>query len=242
MPWWSILILLVAVSGGLFAVMFHFIGRNYTEAMRRLQALSAENLQRQEELKQKQEEAERHYQEQVGRAQVEAERLVADARQEAETTRARTVDQARAEGERIVQQARDAADSLKKELDREIAVRSIERACDLLHAVLPGELRQTIQSHWLDELVGNGLAKLDAVKAGDPVTEATVVSAFPLNDEQRRRLKQWLKDKLGHDVVVTETADEGLVAGMTITLGSLMLDGSLASRVRRAAREAQERT
>jgi F0F1-type ATP synthase delta subunit len=33
--------------------------------------------------------------------------------------------------------------------------------------------------------------------------------------------------------------DEQLIAGLTITLGSLVLDGSLATKVQRAARRAQ---
>ena len=42
-----------------------------------------------------------------------------------------------------VQQAREAGESLKKDLQKEIERRAVERACEMLHDVLPGELRQT---------------------------------------------------------------------------------------------------
>ena len=47
-------------------------------------------------------------------------------------------------------------------------------------------------------------------------------------------------DRLGRDVAVTEAVDETLVAGMTVTVGSLVFDGSLAAKVRKAIQRARE--
>lgn len=240
MSFWPFLVLQVVVVVGALAALRRLLSRNLTDATSRLQNLSADYLNRQEELKQRMSESERQYQERIARAKVEAEQLVAEARQEAEASRTKTLEQAHREGERIVQQAREAAEALRKELDREIEHRAIERACELIQEVLPGQLRETVQSPWLDELIHNGLSQLDAVKADDHLQEVRVVSAFPLNDRQRASLRQWLKHTLGKELPVNETVDERLVAGLTITLGSLVLDGSLSSRVRQAARQAQE--
>jgi F-type H+-transporting ATPase subunit delta len=65
-----------------------------------------------------------------------------------------------------------------------------------------------------------------------------VVSAFPLSAAQRQALTRWLSERIGRDITLSEQVDERLVAGLTITLGSLVLDGSLASKVRQAARRA----
>ena len=46
-----------------------------------------------------------------------------------------------------------------------------------------------------------------------------------------------LKERLGRDVTVTERIDDRLVAGLTMTIGSLVFDGSLASRVQEAMRK-----
>jgi F-type H+-transporting ATPase subunit delta len=70
--------------------------------------------------------------------------------------------------------------------------------------------------------------------------EAKVVSAFPLSEAQRRLLQDRLKKKAGHEITLTEEADERLIAGLVLTLGSVVLDGSLASKVRGAARRVQE--
>jgi F0F1-type ATP synthase delta subunit len=55
-------------------------------------------------------------------------------------------------------------------------------------------------------------------------------------------LQRRLKEKLGREIRLSESTDERLVAGLTITLGSLILDGSLASKVREAARQAIHET
>ena len=68
-----------------------------------------------------------------------------------------------------------------------------------------------------------------------------MVSACPLNAHQRETLTRRLQEKLGRDIVVHEETDERLVVGLVITLGSLVLDGSLASKVQHAARQAQQR-
>ena len=215
------------------------ISRNLTDASAHLQGLNAEYTKRHDELKQRLAEAERQYAEQMDRAKAEAGQLVVQARQEAESSKAKLLDDTRSESERIVQQGLESRDALRKEIEQMMEHRAIERACELIQEVLPGQLRRDIQLQWLDELLHNGLTQLDGLRTEEGIQEASVVSAFPLNDTQRQLLKERLKKKFGRDVSLTETTDDALVAGLVITLGSVVLDGSLASKLREAARHAQ---
>lgn len=241
MSFWPLLVIQLVVFAGLVIGIRRLLSRNLTDASTHLQGLNAEYARRHEELKTRLEEAERQYKEQMARAQAEAEQLIAQARQEAESSRAKLLEEAHAESERVVQQGLQSRDALRKEIDHMVDVRAIERACELIQQVLPGQLREDIQSHWLDELIHNGLAQLDQVRTEEQVTEAHVTSAFPLNEDQRRALHERLKKKLGHEITMTEETSAQLVAGLTITIGSVVLDGSLASRLKRAARQVQER-
>ena len=216
------------------------LSRNLTDAAARLQGLNAEYSRRHEELKQHLGEAEQQYKDQMTRAKTEAERIIAQAKQEAESSKTRVIGEARAESEHLMQKTLESREALKQELEREMDARAIEQACKLVQEVLPGQLRREVQSYWLDELIQNGLAHLDGVKMGDGVTEARIVSVFPLNEQQRRTLHDRLKQQLGRDVAMKEETDEGLVAGLTIMLGSLVLDGSLASKLNDAVRRAKE--
>lgn len=241
MSLWPFLIVQVVIFIGLVVVLRRLLRRHLTSAAAHLQGLNAEYTRRHDELKHQGAEAEQQYLEHMAHAKSEAEQILTQSRQDADSAKTKLLGEARAESERIVQQGLEAHEALKKELEQRMESRAIDRACELIQEVLPGQLRPTIQSQWLDELLHNGLAQLDQLKAQEPVQEARIASACPLNVQQRTVLRHWLKDRLGHDVTLTEVVDERLVVGLTITLGSLILDGSLASKVRHAARRAHER-
>ena len=67
-----------------------------------------------------------------------------------------------------------------------------------------------------------------------------MVSALPLTKEQSAMLRARLKERLGREAAVTEETDDRLVAGLVLTVGSLVFDGSLASRIQDAMRKAKD--
>jgi F0F1-type ATP synthase membrane subunit b/b' len=236
---WPFLIVLGTVFAALVVVLRYVLSRNLTSASAHLQTLSADYAHRQEELKARLEESERQYQEQTARARVEAERLITEARQEADSLRNRQLEEARQESERIVQQALESRDALRQELEQTLEGRALERACELLQQALPDQLKQELQQLWMDTLLRNGLAPAARVPAEESVGEARVVSAFPLTAAQRKLLQERLRSLLSRDLALKEETDPRLVAGLTITVGSLVLDGSLACRLQQAVRRAR---
>ena len=239
MSFWPFLVLQSVIFLGLVWVLRQMLGRNLTDATAHLQRLNAEYARRQEELKQRLEEAEQQYRTQMTQAKVEAEELVTRARQETESSRARLLEEARGESERIVQQGMESRDALRREIEQQMEARVIERACELIAEALPQQLRQDIQAQWIAELLRQGFGRLSLNGSHESIREVRVACAFPLTSEQRQALSQRLKDALGRDVPLTEAVDDGLVAGLMITIGSLVLDGSLKSKVQHAARHAQ---
>jgi F-type H+-transporting ATPase subunit b len=236
---WPFLLLQVVIFVALVVVLRRILSRNLTSATVHLQGLSVEYGRRQEELKKRLEEAEQQYREQMSRAKSEAEQMVTRARQEAESSRVRLLEEARTESERIVQQGLESREAMRKEIEQRMERRAIERACELIQQALPDRLRRDIHAQWLEQLIREGLAQLDQIAADDHLREAAVVSAFPLTADQRQALRGRLKGKVGHDIELVEAVDGRLVAGLTITMGSLVLDGSLSSKLQHAARQAQ---
>ena len=233
------LLLQIVIFVGLVVVLRRILGRHLTSAAAHLQRLGAEYATRQEEVKRQLAEAEQHYREQVARAKAEAEQIMTQSQQEAESAKGRLLEEAHAESERIVQQGLESREALQQHLEQQLETRAIARAVELIQSVLPGQLREDMQSHWLDEMIHTGLVQRDAVPLQASVREARVVSACPLTVSQRTTLRTWLKERLGHDVTLAEAVDERLVIGLTLTIGSVVFDGSLASKVLQAARLAQ---
>jgi F-type H+-transporting ATPase subunit delta len=65
------------------------------------------------------------------------------------------------------------------------------------------------------------------------VLTARVVSAVPLAEAQRRRLKERLESLEGRPVFLTFALDPGLIGGLTVTLDHRLLDVSVKGRAER---------
>jgi F-type H+-transporting ATPase subunit delta len=62
---------------------------------------------------------------------------------------------------------------------------------------------------------------------------AEVVSAQPLSDDQRRRLDDQLRQAMGKKVSVDVRVDPALLGGLTVKVGSRMVDASLKTKLHR---------
>ena len=237
------LLLQVVIFAGLVAVLRKVLSRSATDTAAHLESLSAEYTRRQEELKRRLEESEKQYTEQVSKAKAEAERIIAEAKQEATASQAKTMEEARLESERVVRQGIETRDALRRDIEREIDARALERACELIQQTLPMNLREELQKRSFDDLFRDGLAKqFEWLKTEEAAHEVKVVSELPLTKEQQATLRSQLKARLGREVTVTEQTDGRLVAGLMITIGSLVFDGSLASKIQEAMRKANDAT
>ena len=61
--------------------------------------------------------------------------------------------------------------------------------------------------------------------------EADVTSAQPLTDEQRAKLAETLKARVGKDVKLNTAVDESLIGGLVVKVGSRMIDTSIRSKL-----------
>ncbi len=88
---------------------------------------------------------------------------------------------------------------------------------------------------FLVEDIANTYGELEDVAAGR--VKATITSATEIPAEQRDALVASIKSKTGREVVATEVVDGGLLAGLTIQVGDLVVDGSLRSHLQRVRQE-----
>ena len=235
----QLLIFQVIIFIGLVVIVRHLMGRHATTATAHLQGLTQDYLKKQEEMKKRLEDAERHYQELLAKAQHESQELKNQAIKEMDEKRQKLLEEARQEAERIVKQAVSAKDSLYRELQSSLEKQAVEKACELIQAVLPGELQEETHIRWLDQVLENGMLHMEHLEMPEPVEEVHVVSARPLTAAQKGKLLGKLRTSLGYPVTLQEKVDPKIIAGLTITLGHLVLDGSLVSKLQEAARHAQ---
>ncbi len=73
-------------------------------------------------------------------------------------------------------------------------------------------------------------------KEAEHIVDAQVITAFPLDDEQQRRIADALKARLGRTVTLHQTVDESLLGGVIIRTEDQVIDGSVTAQLDKLAR------
>jgi F0F1-type ATP synthase delta subunit len=239
----ALVIALVLIGGIIMAVLWRILSQHATKATVHLQSLSQDYLLKQEEVKQRLDQSERSYQEQMVKLRAESDEMKRAAREEAEAIRQKLMAQAREEYEKIVQKGIESRDAMKRDMEQLINQSALDRAAELVQRLMPDDFRKLVQTHWVDQLLDNGLIDISRFPSqGDRASQVDVASAYALTAPQRAKLIQRLRSTLGPEVTLKERVDERLVAGITLTLGQVVLDGSLFGKLREAVQDARSQS
>lgn len=226
---------LIAVQLIVFAVLMYFLrsifSRNITKATAHLGELNQDYTQKLEDANRRVQEAEKIFQETVQKAKLEADKAKAELLREAHQSQEMILSHARKQSEEIIEQGNNAREALLKDLEKKIEERSIEKACELMQGSLPEEIGRRMHVQWLEDLSKHGLEELDRLKLTDGITEAQVVTAYLLTAEQKEQLRKKIKDKVRRELFLVEHVDPQLIAGLKMTLGNVVIDGSLKFRI-----------
>ncbi len=148
----------------------------------------------------------------------------------------RIVKQAQEHSEELIQQADKSRQLLLTEMDERIVSQATDKACELIQDTIPEQFKLDVHQHWIAELIDSGFVQLGRLKVPEDLKEVNITSAFALSDEQRRSLTKKLKDTLEREIVLKEEVNPKIVAGLIISVGSLVLDGSLKNKIQERAR------
>ena len=227
-----LLLIQLLVFGVLALLLRQLLTRNITGAAAHLQQLSQDYTKKEEQATKRLEEAEQYYQKMLAKAQEEVHQLKAQFEKETQEGKDKILKQAHIESEEIVQRANKAKQAILSEIDDRIAKEAIKKSCELVEDVLSGQFKLGVHSGWVDDLIENGFKQMSKLHISDNITEAKVTSALPLEKNQRNKLSQKLKSIFKKNVTVKEEVDPKVVAGIVITIGNLVLDGSLRGKIR----------
>jgi len=233
----SLVLLQIVIFGGLIFILRKVLNQNVILATKHLDELNQDYSKKEQDIQKRLEDLKQKTHEILSKAQVEAQRLKETTTKQAETERDDILSKARAKGEEMMKQADKARHILISEIDERIAKEAVSKACELTQYVLPDEFKQIVHTHWLNELIKNGFDQLERLSVAEDVHEINIKSAFDLDEEQRKLLTKKIKEVLSRDITLKETVDSNMVAGVVITLGSLVLDGSFKNKIQEQAKK-----
>ncbi len=227
----------------IFAVLIFLLRRvlnkNVSDATKHLDELNHDYSEKEKKLNQELVDATRKSQNIIKEAQEEAERLRTQNIKDTESQRDKILNQARIQSDTIIQQADKSRQALIFELGARIEKEAINKACELMQTTLPQTLKQDVHQYWVKELLENGFNQLRHLQLPEDVDQIKIASAFALTQEQRKDLSKKIKEVFGCEMVIKEEIEPRVVAGLIISIGSLVLDGSLKNKIEEQTKSAK---
>jgi F-type H+-transporting ATPase subunit b len=231
----ALILLQLLIFAGLIFIFRRIMTQNVVLATRHLDELSHDYDKKEQELNKQLEEAKLKSQEMLASAQEEAEKLKMEIIKGAEEERDKLIKNARSQADELIQQADKSRNQLISEIEERITKEATNKACELIQEVLPESFKKSVHTHWVEDLIENGFTKLERLHAPQGLKEVRVVSAFSLSEEERRKLSKKIRDAWGEDMALKEEIDPKVVAGIFISIGSLVLDGTFKNKIKEKA-------
>lgn len=235
----SLVVLQILIFAALIFFFRKVMTQNVTMATKHLDELSQDYTKKEKDVERILQEANIKAQEILSKAQEEASQLKVDIIKHAEEERDKIVGNARGQGEEIIKQADKSRLQLIAEIDQRIEKGAILKACELIGQTLPEEFKRQVHGRWVEDLLAAEMAQLSSMHIPAELKTVVVTSAFNLTDEQRRQLAKKIKDSLRRELEIKEETDSRLVAGLVLSFGSLVLDGSLKNKIEEQAKRSK---
>ena len=238
MLFYLLLLIQLLVFGVLAFLLSRILTRNITGATTHLQQLNQDYTKKEEQTAKRFEEAEQYYKDRLVKTQKDINQLKTQFEKETQEAKDKILKQAHIESEDIVRHANKAKQVILSEIEDRITKEAVEKSCELVEDVLAEQFKVEVHSGWVDDLIENGFKQMSKLHIGDDITEAKVTVALPLEKNQYSKLSQKLKSVFKKNIIVKEEVDPKVVAGIVITIGDLVLDGSLRGKIREKIKHA----
>ena len=235
---WLVLIQIV-IFGFLVLFLKTILTRNITSATAHLHELNEDYLQKIEEAKRREQEAEKYYDDMVLKSKSDAEKAKVQILKEAHEAEEGIVSKARVESEEILAKANLAREMFLSELEEKVRLRAVDEASDILLGIMPREASKALHERWTTDLLKSELDQIARLHLPEELREAQLVSAHELSPDSRKSIEKKVEECLKRKIAFSEKVDPVLIAGIKIILGSVVIDGSLQFKIKEATRHAR---
>lgn len=220
-------------------VLKRLIFQDTTSAINRINKLDSMNREKEKILAEKLDETEKFLEKRKKELEEEEKLLKQEAQRAANQLQEDIVKNAKAEAEDIIKKAQ----ASKEKMRVDAMIEAEAKITDICRELLGRVLSRIVQAQMNDQLVQEFLADLeqaDLGKVGKGVTQVDIVAGRSLSDESQKIIARILENKLGHKVTVGVKEDHALLGGLLMQFGTMIVDGSLAERIREAADQMKE--
>ncbi len=233
---WLVLIQLFVFTALIFFLKM-LLTRNISTATSQLHEMNSDYNQKVEDANRKKADVDKYYDEMLRKAKSDAEKTKVQILKEVQEAKDSLILEARRQSEEIISQAHKAQETAMGELDKQINNRAIDKACELLGLVLTADTAVMLHSLWVKELLKVGLDEIERLNLPEDMTEIRVQTALAMDAADKATIEKAVHRIIHREVPVVEEVHPELIAGLKITLGSLVIDGSLKYKIKEVSKD-----
>lgn len=228
------LVLTTFISGGIIFALYMVLIRTVDGAKQRLERDAEAARKREAELNQKIREADAQLQQRKKELDVMEKKMRQELEEQAAKQKEEIIGKARTEAEDIIVKAQNARDQIRKELEKNYEIKTVEYSVKIIGEVFSNTLKDTIDKELFKEFVVK-LKGVDFSRLGPDVKSADIITANPLEQAAITTISAIFKEKLGRELTFNPKIDKTIIHGVVLRFESLMLDGSLQNSFKEAS-------
>ena len=196
----------------------------------RLKVLQDEFSRKESELLARIDQAERDSSDKISKVREDSENYQGMKVREADEIKEAILTAAKERAEEVVKAAVNSREKMREEVELEMRSRIPVAAVRILKESLSSQARQVVHEGLVKEVIG----KFDNLEKNlfKSASAGEILTAYPLKKSDKEKISAAVKTKAGHAVTLTEKEDGSIIAGLVIKIGSLVIDGSLESKLR----------
>ncbi len=230
----QIIIFQIIVFGAVIFALKKILSQDTESSINRLDKVYQDLLNKQKDLTQKIEAAEKDYNAKKEEGNLVVGKMKTEAMDEVRVKQDEVIKKAKTEAEEILKKAHESEEKFKKGLEKEFQRKVIEQAATILKVAFSTKIAETLHQALIVEFLERA-QKMDLSQISANVDALILKSAFPLDKTQLEQFQKLIASKISRPVKLEAQEDKALIAGVLIQFGTLLLDGSLNNYVKEAS-------
>lgn len=228
------LVLTTFISGGIIFALYMVLIRTVDGAKQRLDRDAEAARKRESELNQKIKEADAQLQQRKKELDVMEKKMRQELEEQSAKQKEEIINKARTEAEEIIVKAQNSREQIKKDIEKNYEIKTIEYSVKILSDVFSNAVKDTVDRALFSEFVIK-LKGVDFSRLGPDVKSADIITANPLDQASLATISAIFKEKLGRELSFNPKIDNSIIHGVILKFESLLLDGSLQNSFKEAA-------
>ncbi|HNX90701.1 MAG TPA: F0F1 ATP synthase subunit delta [Candidatus Omnitrophota bacterium] len=209
-------------------------------AMGRLDATYKELTQKKQEMADKMFEMEKEYNTMKEKAEKLAAAYKDAAEKEMSEKKDAMVKKAKEEAERIVTDAQNMKGKIREEIRKEEEDRMLGTCAGLINGMMGDALNEKMDNIFIEDFLDD-FKKVDKSRIPAGTSQVEIITSRKVSDVVFKKISDALNEKMSASIKSEMTVDRNIVGGVILKFGSLVLDGSLASRIKEKTAEKMAR-